>query len=93
MPDEVGTDKAIVRLESFIYHHRERARDAGSDSNLTFHGLRYNYACNQYVALRNKGYSDFQALKQVSLWMGHERADVTKKYLVSVRKRGGELIV
>jgi len=85
--------QAIDRLESFIYRHREKARDVGSALNLAFHGLRYNYACGQYVALRNKGYSDFQACKQVSLWMGHERADVTKKYLVSVRKKGGELIV
>ena len=41
------------------------------------------------ITIRGKGYSDFQASKQVSLRLGHKRTDVTRIYLASLKKDGG----
>ena len=56
---------------------------------MTFHGLRHTCAAEWYLSLKAKGYSDIDARKQVSRWLGHERDEITKIYLASLAK-GGE---
>jgi integrase len=88
VPDGVKTDYAISCLQRFIRNHRDEVRDQDSQRPMTYHGLRHNYACEHYLSLLEKGFTDSQACKQVSIWMGHEREEITRIYLVSVRKVG-----
>jgi integrase len=53
-----------------------------------FHGLRHTCAAEWYVKLTGEGMSDYQARKQVSKWLGHERPNITDRYLTSVRNTG-----
>lgn len=55
---------------------------------LTAHGLRHSYARNAYLDLVESGDSHDEACRQISLWLGHERKDVTRIYLASVLKDG-----
>ena len=89
VPDGVRTDCVIRDLQQFIIEHRDEVRDQDSDRPMTFHGLRHLYAAEQYSLLVGKGYSETQASKQVSLWLGHEREEITRIYLASLRKDGG----
>ena len=86
VPDDVPTDRAINALELFIYRYRNEVSDEGSDRRLTFHGLRHTYAAEQYTKLTKSGMSAIDAHFAVSHLLGHERADVTDIYLVSVKK-------
>lgn len=86
VPDDVPTDRAINALELFIYRYRNKVSDEGSDRCLTFHGLRHTYAAEQYTKLTEGGMSAIDAHYAVSRLLGHERADVTDIYLVSVKK-------
>ena len=86
VPDGVPTDRAINALELFIYRYRNEVSDEGSDRRLTFHGLRHTYAAEQYTKLTKSGMSAIDAHFAVSHLLGHERADVTDIYLVSVKK-------
>jgi len=81
VPDGVRTDYAKQCLERFIIVHRDEVRDEDSDRHMVFHGLRHNYAVEQYLLLIRKGYTDSQACKQVSQWMGHNREEITRIYL------------
>lgn len=82
--DDIATHIAINRLQQFIDEHRAEVQDQDSDRPMTAHGLRHTYAVEQYKSLIEKGHSDFQACKQVSLWLGHSRPDVTRIYLASI---------
>jgi len=82
----VPTHSAIEDLQRFIREHRDEVRDQGSDRPMTFHGLRHTCAVEWYTSLKIEGYSDFQARKQVSLWLGHEREEITRIYLASLEK-------
>ena len=86
VPDGVPTDRAINALELFIYRYRNEVSDEDSDRRLTFHGLRHTYAAEQYTKLTKSGMSAIDAHFAVSHLLGHERADVTDIYLVSVKK-------
>lgn len=86
VPDDVPTDRAINALELFIYRYRNEISDEGSDRRLTFHWLRHTYAAEQYTKLTEGGMSVIDAHYAVSRLLGHERADVTDIYLVSVKK-------
>jgi len=90
VPQNVQTHVYIERLENFICHHRKKLPPSEDKENLTFHGLRHSYSCNKYIELINKGYEDWQAEKAVSKLMGHERGDVTRIYLSSIKKNGGD---
>ena len=86
VPDEVPTDKAINQLQQFILRNRESVQDPDSNRPLTFHGLRHTYAAEKYRQLIADGISALDAHLTVSQLSGHERADVTNIYLVSIKK-------
>ena len=85
MPDDVPTDKAINQLQQFILRNRESVQDPDSNRSLTFHGLRHTYAAEKYRQLITDGISELDAHLTVSQLLGHERADVTNIYLVSLK--------
>lgn len=85
VPDNMPTDRAINRLQFFLYNIREEIRAPGDPQPLTFHGLRHSYAADTYSRLISKGMSALDAHFEVSRLLGHERADVTNIYLASVR--------
>ena len=74
----------MYRLQQFIRDHREEIQDPNSDRPMTFHGLRHTYAAEVYTKLLQQGKSPLNARYEVSRLLGHERADVTNIYLVSV---------
>lgn len=78
-----GTDTHSVRyaLEAFIRQHRDSVKDADSTRPMTFHGLRHTCAADWYLRLIRKGKTPHEARLQVSRWLGHERAEITKTYL------------
>lgn len=49
--------------------------------NLTFHGIRHQYARNQYYDRMKSGQTVLQARKEVAILLGHGRDAVTKVYL------------
>lgn len=51
---------------------------------MTFHGLRHTYAAETYKTLVEGGMSELEAHFAISRLLGHERADVTDIYLVSL---------
>jgi len=87
VPQGVPTDKAINAFQDFIREHRDEFRDADNDSPLTFHGLRHNYAAEQYVEHRTE-MPDTAAKREVSALLGHNRPDVTNIYLASLKSDG-----
>ena len=89
VPDDIPTDQAIHRLETFIYDHRAEILDMDDTCPLTFHGLRHAYAAEKYKKLMVGGTSALDAHFTVSRLLGHERADVTDIYLASVKEKGG----
>jgi len=86
VPDGIPTDYAIKCLQQFVIAYRDEVRDTDSNRPMTFHGLRHTCAVEWYMSLKEKGYSDFQARKQVSFWLGHERDEITRIYLASLEK-------
>ena len=86
VPDDVPTDKAINQLQQFILRNRDTVQDPDSNRPLTFHGLRHTYAAEKYRQLIADGISELDAHLTVSRLLGHERADVTNIYLVSIKK-------
>ena len=78
------TDRAINRLQIFIWKHRDEVRDSANHVTLTFHGLRHSYAAEQYRLLREKGVSRLDAYLRVSKLLGHNRGEVTRLYISSV---------
>lgn len=86
VPDDLLTDRAINRLQLFIFKHREEIQAEDARHPLTFHGLRHTYAAEKYKELTDGGMSELDAHFAVSRLLGHERADVTNIYLASVTK-------
>ena len=76
----------LKQLQYFIAQHRDKLPVREDKEKLTFHGLRHSYAVNKFNELICSGYSEWQAKKEVSLLLGHERGDVTEIYLASVNK-------
>lgn len=89
VPDDMPTDRAINNFQCFIYRYRNEVQDADSHRTITCHGLRHTYAVEQYLACRKQGMDEHAACRRVSRLLGHEREDVTRIYLASLRK-GGE---
>lgn len=86
VPDDLPTDRAVNRLQLFILKHREEIQTEDARYPLTFHGLRHTYAAEKYKEMTDSGMSELDAHFAVSRLLGHERADVTNIYLVSVKK-------
>lgn len=86
VPDEMPTDRAINLLQLFIMKHRDEVRDTDSDRPLTFHGLRHSFAADKYKEFVGSGMSPLDAHCTVSQLLGHERPDVTRIYLASLRQ-------
>lgn len=86
VPDGMPTDRAINLLQLFIMKHRDEVRDTDSDRPLTFHGLRHSFAAEKYKELVDSGMSALDAHFAVSRLLGHERSDVTRIYLASLRQ-------
>jgi len=65
--------------------YREALKEATLQTNQEYnkhgtHGLRYNFAQNRYLELRENGATHNEARGQVSLEMGHSRLDITDHY-------------
>lgn len=60
--------------------YRQTLKQAGA--NESTHGLRYSYAKNRYIELKESELSERQTLAQISLEMGHSRTEITRHYLV-----------
>lgn len=97
--DGIMTDQTIEQAQKFLLAVRREVRDPGSTSPLTFHGLRHNYAVEQYLRTRDallasgmsEGAADREARQKVSILLGHERIEITRIYLASLkRKEEGE---
>ena len=48
---------------------------------MTFHGLRHTCAADWYRRLTCEGKTPHEACLEVSRWLGHERAEITRIYL------------
>ena len=83
--DDVPTDHAIQRLQQYIYKVRPTIQDENSTRSMTHHGLRHSFAARTYQELVNSGVSPLSASLRVSQLLGHERPDVTRGYLASIK--------
>ena len=84
VPPNMHTDRAINRLQLFLWKYRDEARDQTNPIKLTFHGLRHSYAAEKYTELRRNGASKLDAYLRVSALLGHNRGEVSKIYTASV---------
>ncbi len=85
VPVDVRTDLAINRFQQFLCKVRSQILDEGSTRPMTHHGLRHSYAARTYQELTEKGVAPLDASYQVSRLLGHERPDVTRIYLASIK--------
>ena len=85
VPDGVPADIAIARLQQYIYQVRPQIQDKDSIRPMIHHGLRHSYAARTYQELVDSGMSPLSASLRVSQLLGHERPDVTRGYLASVK--------
>ena len=66
----------------YQYELKAAASEAGEQySGKATHGLRHNYAQNQYNGYLEQGYSPRQALLSTAEDMGHHRPEITQEYL------------
>ena len=84
------TDLSINRFQCFLYRHRDAVQIADRHRPLTCHGLRHTYAVEQYLTCRKQGLDEHSACRHVSRLLGHEREDVTRIYLASLREGGAQ---
>lgn len=88
VPEEVPVHSYIQGVKDFIYRHREEFQDPTrvgdpSRTELHWHGLRHSYAENTYHELRDQGYTEQEARREVSERLGHSREQITTTYLKS----------
>jgi integrase/recombinase XerD len=76
MPDEQA-HQVIKHIQSWIGNHRNKF----TDRKVTIHGLRHRYAQERYAEALERYGDEYQARKEVSRWLGHERDEVTRVYL------------
>ena len=88
--DATPTDLSINRFQCFLYRHRDAVQIADRHRPLTCHGLRHTYAVEQYLTCRKQGLDEHSACRHVSRLLGHEREDVTRIYLASLREGGAQ---
>lgn len=82
---EQKTHTAIHTLQAYIWLNRGRVQDEGAEKDISFHGLRHNFAAEQYLRLRQEGKSEAEAEQEVAELLGHHRRDMARLYLSSVR--------
>ncbi len=82
------THLAMNRLEAFICEHRQTVQDEDSVRPLVFHGLRHTYAVEKYEYFIKVGCTEIEAHREVSKLLGHNRDEVTRIYLASLRNGG-----
>ena len=87
VPKDKQTHIAKAELQNFIANKRKYICDEGSSRNLTFHGLRHTFAAEQYKKFIALGFTESQAKLKVSKLLGHEREDVTRIYLASLKQK------
>lgn len=85
IPEE-QTHTAIHTLQAYIYLNRSRVQEPGETRDITFHGLRHNFAAEQYRKLLDRGRSVEAAEQAVAELLGHRRRDMVRLYLASVRQ-------
>jgi integrase len=73
--DKTGQHK-LIEIKNKKTGKKEPVHDWGGT-----HGLRYNYAQNSYKAHIEAGKSHEETLLKVSYEMGHNRAEITNRYL------------
>ena len=88
VPHDKETHLVKTEIQQFIATHRKNIQDKGSKKRLTFHGLRHTCAAQWYEQFRKDGKTESEAKRQVSRLLGHEREDVTRIYLATVREDG-----
>lgn len=84
VPEDKKAHQVIQSVQGFISRHRARITDISFREvgvSLSYHGLRHNYAYEQYWNFRNYGYNDQEARYRVAKLIGHSRDDVTRIYL------------
>lgn len=78
-------------VQNFLGNHRHEFQDpdrkntahnlsVGEKGAITAHGLRHAYARDEYKNLREAGYTEREARKELSEKLGHGREEVTKIY-------------
>ena len=85
VPKDKQTHIAKAELQNFIASKRKIINDENSDRKLTFHGLRHTCAAEWYSNFISEGLTEAQAKLKVSKLLGHEREDVTRIYLASIK--------
>jgi site-specific recombinase XerD len=86
VPPRVPTDVYIERLQNFINYHRKKLPPSEDKKPLTIHGMRHRYAvekCSEFLA---QGMMEWEAKRELTKLLGHERIDVTQIYLTALRK-------
>lgn len=76
----------IQGVKDYVYREREHFQDPSrlrdeTRTELHWHGLRHSYAQNTYSELREKGYTDEEARREVSERLGHSRESITFVYV------------
>ena len=74
------THEVIEEVQHFLIQTRAKWQADCSMVNKTFHGLRHTYASMEYEKLRDEGYTEHKARREVSKLIGHNRTEVTKIY-------------
>lgn len=77
------THLVIKQLQNFIVRHRSKVAAPDRETNMTFHGLRHLYACEEYRKRIESGMAEYKARKEVAKLLGHGRDDVSRIYLSS----------
>lgn len=85
VPDNVPTDVEIKRMQNYIASVRPDIQAVGSERPMTHHGLRHTYAVRKYQEFIAAGFSSDDAAARVSKLLGHERKEITRVYLASLR--------
>lgn len=86
VPDDVPTDVAIKHFQQYLASVRNQIQDENRTTHLTHHGLRHSFAAQTYQELIQQGISPLEASYRVSRLLGHERHDVTRIYLASIKE-------
>lgn len=89
--DEKQTDAVITQLQQFIIKYRNNFMDEDSEIPKSFHGLRHLYAAETYSNLLSSGKTEQQAMYEVSELLGHNRPEVTRIYLASLKDGGNDV--
>lgn len=72
--------QAQKSIQNWLIRHRDKF--SSGDEALTFHGLRYAYAREQYEKFCDSGLDEKQARQETAKLLGHGRDEVTQVYLV-----------